>query len=226
MPFLALKDRESTYPETPFIAPNGRTINKFLYKHKVPRNNAAITNFITSRIITNEDLAAAASGEYTWILRESGNFYAAKAVTKQEVGSLHINLDMFTKAKDSSKIIAAGELKIIPGQPIEFNLLSGTYMAKNFEKLNSKGKIEHRNNLVTKVINTLIGFGIPSKFAECTTNGCSNEEKVAGKNIIETANIKTSNKNLANFNKFFNRSYGGTRRKSIRRGKTMRKNRR
>jgi hypothetical protein len=215
MPFLVLKNRESTY---------NKKGNKFKYKHKTVRNNMSINTFFSGKIIQNTALVTAKEGLYTWILRSSGNFYAAKTITKQEVGSLHVNLDMLTSS-DKTPIIAAGELQIIVGQPVRFNLLSGTYMAKKFEKLSNSDKTQYRNELVKTVITILGNLGISAQFLECSDNSCSPEERIGGKNIIETADIKTNNATLAELNTFFNRSYGGTRQRVIKHHKKTRKNR-
>jgi hypothetical protein len=215
MPYLVLKNRESTSNK------NGR---KFKYKHKTVRNNDGISAFFINKIVKNADLATADKGLYTWILRSSGSIYAAKTVTKQEVGTLHVNLKMLTEAKDPSEIVAAGELELSSGPFVMFNLLSGTYMADKFKKLSNSQKLIYRNELKDTVMRVLEGFGIASQFLECSNvSQCSDEEKIGGMKLIETADIRTNNANLSNLNRFFNRVYeGGTRRRVI---KKTRKNR-
>ncbi len=221
MVFLVLKSSESTYNK------NGR---KFKYRHKPVRNNNGITRFFNEKIKKNKSLATADKGLYTWILRESGNFYAAKTVTKQEVGSLHVNLDMLTHSTDKSPIIAAGELELTSGPFVMFNLLSGTYMADKFIKLSNSDKIKYRNQLNMNVMQVLEKFGITSQFLDCSGNKCSDEEKIGGMKLIETADIRTNNNTLKNLNTYFIREYpkntnGGSRRRVIKHHKKTRKNR-
>ena len=214
MPYLVLKNRESTYNK------NGR---KFKYKHKTVRNNVGINTFFSGKIVQNAGLSSAKEGLYTWILRSSGNIYAAKTVTKQEVGTLHVNLKMLTESKDPSEIIAAGELELSSGPFVMFNLLSGTYMADKFKKLLNSQKMLYRNQLKDSVMRTLEGFGIASQFLECSNvSQCSEEEKIGGMKLIETADIRTNNANLSNLNRFFNRVGGRSRHRVI---KKTRKNR-
>jgi hypothetical protein len=195
----------------------------FLYN---PKTNKLpeIMNFFAKRIIKNEQLQNVNPGVYTWILRESGNVYAAKTMTKQEIGTLHINLDMLTSI-DDSKIYAAGELEIIREEKnapvtIIFNLLSGSYMVKNFKGLSEKDTLGLRNIIVDNVKNVFMKYGIPSQFLECSGISCSPEEKIGGMNLIETVNIRTSNKNLANLDTMFNRVGGRRIKKMVKRCKT------
>lgn len=206
MSFFPLKTREKTITE------NKR---EFLYK-PVPEKLANISAYFSKRLVINQHLNTAKEGLYTWILRESGNFYAIKTITKQEVGTLHANLKLYTDSFDTTPINAAGELEIIREEynvppTIIFNLLSGTYMAKKFEKLSPRDVLFLRNQLVGNVQTILMSFGIPSQFLECSVMSCSDEEKIGGKKLIEDANIRTSNKKLQILNTMFNRVGGRTR---------------
>ena len=210
MSFFPLKTREKTVTEN--------KIN-FLYKPK-PDRLSEIVKYFSDRLVTNEQLNYATPGLYTWILRDSGNFYAIKTLTKQEVGTLHANLKQYTDSFDSSSIGAAGELEVIKEEnyyppTIIFNLLSGTYMVKKFDKLSSMNTLLLRNELVKAVENKLMSFGIPSQFLECSVLGCSEEEKIGGKKLIEGANIRTNHINLETLNTMFNRK-GGRRTRKIR----------
>jgi hypothetical protein len=215
MSFFPLKTREMTITE------NG---NKFLYK-PLPDKLSNIHNYFSKKLITNEQLLNAKSGLYTWILRKSGNFYAIKSITQQEVGTLHANLKLLTDSFDSSNIEGAGELEIIKEEnfvppSIIFNLLSGTYMSKKFEKLSAKNTLVLRNDIIKNVQSTLINFNIPSQFLECSGVKCSKEEKIGGMKLIETANIKTSLSKLEKLNRMFIRTGGKGTRKVVKRRKT------
>lgn len=223
MSFFPLKTREMTVTENK---------EEFLYRPNPEKLNE-IVKYFSGRLVTNETLPEAKEGLYTWILRESGNFYAIKTITKQEVGTLHANLKSFTDPYDASPIMAAGELEIIKEEnfappTIIFNLLSGTYMAKQFEKLSPMNTLLLRNKLVRDVEDKFMSFGIPSQFLECSVMSCSEEEKIGGKKLIETATIETSHKKLGKLNTMFRREVskvkGGKTRK-IRRSRRTRKSR-
>lgn len=215
--FFATKTREK-----------GRTERGNEFSHSInPNRFENAKKFFSERIVTNEQLVAAEPGIYTWILRASGNIYASKIITKQEIGTLHQNLDSLTSPYDSSPIIAAGEfLKASDGQ-IYFNLLSGSYMAKkDFKKIGRESENSYksrvigiRNALIDKVQSYLAPKGLNFQFLECSSD-CSLEEQIAGKNIIAAANIRTSNSNLAKLNTLLNRSGGRRTRKVSRRHKT------
>lgn len=219
MSYFPIKTREKTITESG---------NAFLYNKPIYEKTSNITKYFSNRLVTNEQLLEAKPGIYTWILRNSGNFYAIKIITKQEVGTLHANLKLLTDSFDSSDIEAAGELEIIKEEnyappTIIFNLLSGTYMVKKFNKLSEKDKLFLRNQIVTNIQSILINFGIPSQFLECSGIGCSEEEKLGGMKIIEISNIKTSPKKLAVLNIMFRRK-GGRTRKQKRFRKTTKSN--
>jgi hypothetical protein len=210
MSYFITKTREKTRTE------NGR---EFLYNKKINKLSN-IFDFFAKRVIENDRLQNAEEGLYTWILRESGNIFALKTLTKQEIGTLHVNLDMLTKQKDNTNIYAAGELEIIKenNSPVTiiFNLLSGSYMVKKFDKLSNSDKLILRNQIVLVVQNKLSTIGIPSQFLECSVLSCSKEELIGGMKLIENANIRTSNTNLAKLNLMFNRKGGKRTYKNLR----------
>lgn len=215
MSYFPIKTREKTYTKTG---------NEFLYNKPIYGKINNISKYFSNRLVTNEQLLEAKPGIYTWILRRSGNFYAIKIITKQEIGTLHLNLKLLTDLYDPSDIEAAGELEIIIEEKyvpptIIFNLLSGTYMVKKFDRLSEKDKLFLRNQIVENIQNILINFGIYSQFLECSGIECSEEEKLGGMKIIEHANIKTSPAKLEVLNSMFTRR-GGVNRKQMKLKKT------
>jgi hypothetical protein len=159
-------------------------------------------NYFSKRILFNEQLLEAAPGLYTWILRESGNLFAARTISKQEIGTLHINLKDLTDKIDNSDIYAAGEFEIdLP--VIKFNLSSGTFMAKKFR---NAGKIELRNEVVETVEKKLksLGVGVEPVFLECSNATCSEEELISGRKLIEAANIRITPNNFEAVSTMFN----------------------
>lgn len=206
-------------------AEKGRTELGNEFSHSINKTRLNNTKkFFLGRIVKNEQIISAVPGIYTWILRGSGNIYASKTVTKQEIGTLHQNLDLLTTPFDASPIIAAGEFEKNPDGSINFNLLSGSYMAKrDFKKIRGESDdlykaraIGIRDELIRK-INTYLPKEMNFKFLKCSTNDCSLEEQIAGKNIIATKNIRTSNRNLAELNSILIRTGGRRTRKMYRR---------
>ena len=163
-------------------------------------------NYFSKRILFNEQLLEAAPGLYTWILRESGNLFAARTISKQEIGTLHINLKDLTDKIDNSDIYAAGEFEIdLP--VIKFNLSSGTFMAKKFRNAN---KIELRNEVVETVEKKLKSLSLANAtviqpvFLECSDASCSEEELISGRKLIETSNIRITPNNFEAVSTMFN----------------------
>ena len=167
-------------------------------------------NYFSKRILFNEQLLEAAPGLYTWILRESGNLFAARTISKQEIGTLHINLKELTDKIDDSDIYAAGEFEIdLP--VIKFNLSSGTFMAKKFRNAN---KIELRNEVVETVEKKLKSLSLANAkadakavkpvFLECSNATCSEEELISGRKLIEAANIRITPNNFEAVSTMFN----------------------
>jgi hypothetical protein len=102
-------------------------------------------NEMRGRILTDEQILTGEEGIYTWILKR-GHLYATRLITNQEIGTLHVNMDMLTLHRNNVRAIprntlkngrganakptAAGELLLIRGEEgvrIYFNLQSGTY---------------------------------------------------------------------------------------------------
>jgi hypothetical protein len=80
-----------------------------------------------NQIIINEALLVAGDGYYSWILKAiTGGptiLVAGRILSPQEIGTLHINLDMFTVP---GNVLYAGEL-LKRADTIVFNLASGTF---------------------------------------------------------------------------------------------------
>lgn len=87
-------------------------------------------------LLFDQEVIDAEPGVYTWILKDFGaslgrHLIASRTYSGQELGTLHLNLNQFTKP---GRIIIAGELSInegVNGQKTHtFNILSGTYSAE------------------------------------------------------------------------------------------------
>ena len=191
-----IKTREKT------CTANGRQCLFVKKSDRTPENIEKILNYFSKRILFNEQLLEAPPGLYTWILRESGNLFAARTISKQEIGTLHINLKELTDKIDNTDIYAAGEFEIdLP--VIKFNLSSGTFMAKKFT---NAGKIDLRNEIVETVEKKLksISPAIQPVFLECSDATCSEEELISGKKLIETSNIRITPNNFEAVSTMFN----------------------
>jgi hypothetical protein len=102
------------------------------YTRKLRKSMTKMNKVLIPRIRINEKIIDADAGIYTWIIKgiENSTLYATRIFTKQEIGTLHLDLDrQTTMMGDTRKIIGAGELKVSPGETplIQFNLQSGTY---------------------------------------------------------------------------------------------------
>jgi len=96
-------------------------------------------NYARHRILIGNQLHLAKDGVYTWIIktiRGHPAFITAPVKTKQELGTLHVNLDDLT---GSGEVVAAGELLKL-GDEVFYNLQSGTYMADKFKDKRGKPK--------------------------------------------------------------------------------------
>jgi hypothetical protein len=137
----------------------GKTIfnngSEIQYKGVRNRENAARYFYNTLKKNTNI-LNDPSPGVYTWILKQIDDrdyFIAAKTISNQEIGSLHINLDKLTKG-DKKNVKAAGELLLTADNVIYFNLSSGTYMATK-----SANNITSAKERVIKHLESLIYLG-------------------------------------------------------------------
>lgn len=214
MSYFIIKTREKTRTE------NG---NEFLYNKQSNKMNE-IMKYFSKQMVINENLNNASPGLYTWIMRDSGNFFASKTLTKQEIGTLHVNLKMLTDSIDNTDIYAAGELEIIKEEnyapaTIIFNLLSGSFMVKKFDKLSEENKLLLRNKIVIRVQNQLMLFGIPSQFLECSVLSCSKEEIIGGMKLIENTNIRTNKNTLNILNTMFIRKGGRSHSRRLKKSK-------
>ena len=140
-------------------------------------------------------------GEYTWIIKDDDTMYLSKAMSNQEIGSLHANLDMFT---GDPNVVSAGELKRV-GDTIEYNMRSGTYM----EKVITTNAI--RNEKKKEMDNLISKAGFIPKFLKCKTdengNGtedCTEEyESLAGRTIIDGSSIISSQSEIDLYKRLF-----------------------
>jgi hypothetical protein len=117
-----------------------------------------------------DTLGEAPDGVYTWIMYKVGDgfeVYAGKIRSNQELGTLHQNLHMCLH----KPVQFAGELRKT-GNRIEYNLQSGTYMARKFTRL-------------VRLLVTETKVGKTRSEAERT-----NEERIQQNRKIHEANVR------------------------------------
>jgi hypothetical protein len=200
MSFFAVKKAVPTFME------NGSSVFMNLKANKV--QNAI--NYFSKRVVIGRDLLSAPSGIYTWILKPSG-FFAIRTLSKQELGTLHANLDVFTDKNPGNPVQAAGEMRITRegnASNIEFNLLSGTYMKRIYGRATPEEARAITESLVGSVKDYLGTFGIPITFLECTDADCKPEERMGGKSILDATLLKTTAENMAVLEDFFEKRGG------------------
>lgn len=120
-----------------------------IFRHPNSENLESIIEMFMDEILTTEKLDSQIpieDGRYTWIIIEShpndknpdDNFYAGRAISDQECGTLHKNLELYA-GRDKGRpvtIYSAGEFKKAGGKLV-FNFLSGSYMLKKVMNMNS-----------------------------------------------------------------------------------------
>jgi hypothetical protein len=133
---------------------------------------------------------------YTWIIksiRGHPSFITAPVKTKQELGTLHVNLDDLT---GPGEILAAGELLKLHDD-VFYNLQSGTYMADKFkDKRGKPKKTEENKKDIQEGLRTIaekefrkMGFVPVFKLASATAK---NEDRYGGEPILNTIKIMTN----------------------------------
>lgn len=176
-----------------FILKTGKTTlgeddNEYRFIRPYKRAVQQIIDIFKARMLS--DLTRAEDGIYTWIIKDDGKMYLSKTLGNQEIGSLHVNLDMYS---GDANVVAAGELKK-EGDTVTYNLRSGTYMEKVI-----KTRVV-RNEKVALVSDYISKNGLSPKFLKCRAdengNGseeCTEEyELLAGMDIIDkTSKIVT-----------------------------------
>jgi hypothetical protein len=145
---------------------------------------------------------------YTWILKSNDKekptletmaidtpvkLYMTKVVTAQEIGTTHFDLNVL-HPRDSSEdmpVIGAGELRVLTPTKIEFNLLSGTYMASKI----LKGKSKLTQDLLQEQITILLRRKLGKKGFEV--------EPIGTTDLIEGACFTTPKETMNTLRSFF-----------------------
>ena len=147
---MIIKAREATV----YISPTSKTrkARRYHASEKPEKPIAAAIEFFKKRVILNGAIMGSPDGPHTWILKqlpdESLLLAAAATVSRQELGTLHKNLDAFTPP---APVIAAGELAKA-GKTVVFNLLSGSYMEKHFKGIKDAAERARRQEEILTIV--------------------------------------------------------------------------
>ncbi len=198
-PFMAVKTVRHTEFEDP-------TTGSIVSGHFLPTGEKPVTDAITyfrSQIRQNTQLLREPDGLYTWIIKEKGGqktLIAARTRSKQELGTLHKNLDDFTPEYGS--VLYAGEYSKT-GTSVIFNLQSGTYMKGHFSRMKDIPTQDREQEEIIRIVTsefTKAGFTAISFNAY---NGEEREKQLAGTPMINTAPIVSTPDNVATYTKYF-----------------------
>jgi hypothetical protein len=110
---------------------------------------------LQAHLLIDAALASAPPGYYTWILKDisSGQHtIAAPTYSKQEIGTLHHNLDKFTM---HGPVPIAGELHISEDRVYTYNILSGSYTNKLPKEIQA--------DRLSLFLNALLRYGVPER---------------------------------------------------------------
>lgn len=193
-PYFIIKRRRKTRTST------GSRRYRLSQRSEKPASAAAA--YFRSKIRTGPSIAEGGDGYYTWIFKDLPLLAAAKTRSEQELGTLHANLDALTPA---GSVVAAGEF-VKRGEYILFNLQSGSFMKTAFGKQRSKAaKLRLRDELVGVAIAEFDRVGLKAEFNAAEV-GSPDEEVLAGKPMIDTAEIMTTLSDIAEYDRILSAS--------------------
>jgi hypothetical protein len=194
---------------TEYVSPTSRT--QKTHKYRVSANpekpiEAAI-EFFRCRILINDEIIASADGPYTWILKQMPDgslmFATGRTVSRQELGTLHANLDAFTP---TGPVIAAGELAKA-GANIAFNLLSGTYMEKPFKRIRDTAERKRRQEEILQIVAAhLKSVGFEEVAFLEAPKGTDPDVALAGAPILDATEIITHLSEIAEYDRLLSAS--------------------
>ncbi len=140
------------------VATNNLGPAKYSFPNRgTPKKPECFQKFQNKFLRFDEQIVSAPAGIYTWILKDFENglgrhLVFAQTPSKQEVGTLHINLDFLTA---DGNVYIAGELQISEDRKYTYNILSGTYSAG----LPAADQEARKDELK----GVLVGYGIPEE---------------------------------------------------------------
>lgn len=163
---------------------------------------SAAIDFFRSRILLNDDIMRSPDGPHTWILKQMPDgtllFAAGRTVSRQELGTLHKNLDAFTPA---GSVIAAGELAK-SDTTVAFNLLSGSYMAAPFKRIKDAAERKRRQEEILQIVaDYLKSLGFEEVAFLEAPEGADPEVALGGAPILDAAEIITRLSEIAEYDR-------------------------
>ena len=202
---LVIKGRVATEYESP--RSRTRKTRRYRSSAKPEKPTDAAIEFFRRRILINAHLLESPDGPYTWILKqmpdESLMFAAGRTVSRQELGTLHANLDAFTPP---GPVLAAGELAKADNS-IAFNLLSGTYMEKPFKRIKDDTERKRRQEEILQIVaDHLKSLGFEEVAFLEVPEGADPSMALAGAPILDAAEIITRLSEIAEYDKLLSAS--------------------
>jgi hypothetical protein len=208
-PHMTIKTRVATEYESP--TSKKRKTRKYRASAKPEKSVESAIEFFRRRIIVNEYLLESPDGPYTWILKqmpdESLMFAAGRTVSRQELGTLHKNLDAFTPP---APVLAAGELAKADDS-IAFNLLSGSYMETAFKRIKDDAERKRRQEEILQIVaDHLRSLGFEDVAFLEAPEGTDPKKALGGAPILDAAEIITRLSEIAEYDKLLSRSHSSS----------------
>lgn len=202
---MVIKGRVATEYESP--TSKNRKTRKYRASEKPEKPIGAAIEFFKTRVILNEALLESPDGPHTWILKqlpdESLLFAAGRTVSRQELGTLHANLDAFTPP---GVVLAAGELAKA-AVAAAFNLLSGTYMEKPFKRIKDMAERKRRQEEILQIVaDHLKSLGFEEVAFLEAPEGADPDVALGGAPILDAAEIITRLSEIAEYNRLLSAS--------------------
>jgi hypothetical protein len=202
---MVIKGRVATEYESP--TSKNRKTRKYRTSANPEKPVESAIEFFRRRILINEYLLESPDGPHTWILKqmpdESLMFAAGRTVSRQEIGTLHANLDAFTPP---APVIAAGELAKADTS-IAFNLLSGTYMETVFKRIKDDAERKRRQEEILQIVaDHLRSLGFEEVAFLEAPEGTDPKKALGGAPILDAAEIITRLSEIAEYDKLLSAS--------------------
>lgn len=168
---------------------------------------SAAVDFFKSRVLLNDDIMRSPDGPHTWILKQKPDrsllFAAGRTVSRQELGTLHRNLEMFT---EPGVVIAAGELAK-SDTTVAFNLLSGSFMAESFMRIKDAAERKRRQEETLQIVaDHLKSLGFEEVAFLEAPEGTDPDVALGGAPILDAAEIITRLSEIAEYDKLLSAS--------------------
>ena len=202
---MIIKSRVATEYESP--TSKTRKTRKYRASANPEKPISMAIEAFSRRVIINDALLESPDGPHTWILKQMPDgslmFAGGRTVSRQELGTLHANLDAFTPP---APVIAAGELAKA-GTAVAFNLLSGTYMEKPFKRIKDMAERKRRQEEILHIVaDHLKSLGFEEVVFLEAAKGTDPDVALAGAPILDAADIITQLSEIAEYDRLLSAS--------------------